>query len=404
MNNTTSTVLVVDDETSIRESFKLIFTGRYNLVQAASGEGAVKQIVDHSVDVAYLDIRMPGMDGIETLKRLKEISPQTQVVMVTAVNYVQRASEAVKLGAFNYVVKPFDVNFLLDLTEKLIIRKGMLSVFGGIRSECPSPFIRGMGKVEKIAASNDWVLITGEPGVEKEWLARFIHQQSKEVKPFMVFNVNGKSAGFIESKLFGQVGGETVADIRREPGLVEEAGTIFIDNIDLLPKRLQNKLVEVTARLIGGTSEKEITFENGLKSKLLQMINIPSLRERAAGISEIIDYFFNKSKALHGGIVKEISKEAKDLFMSYSWPGNVEELSVTIDKLVLVGENPVINIDDLPLHLLISSADVIALPFEEVFTDFEKRFIKQLIEKNDGDLLKTAQMLGIQPYILETKI
>jgi len=134
------------------------------------------------------------------------------------------------------------------------------------------------------------------------------------------------------------------------------------------------------------------------------MINIPSLRERAAGISEIIDYFFNKSKALHGGIVKEISKEAKDLFMSYSWPGNVEELSVTIDKLVLVGENPVINIDDLPLHLLISSADVIALPFEEVFTDFEKRFIKQLIEKNDGDLLKTAQMLGIQPYILETKI
>ncbi|OGC16282.1 hypothetical protein A3J90_01075 [candidate division WOR-1 bacterium RIFOXYC2_FULL_37_10] len=404
MNNTTSTVLVVDDETSIRESFKLIFTGRYNLVQAASGEGAVKQIVDHSVDVAYLDIRMPGMDGIETLKRLKEISPQTQVVMVTAVNDVQRASEAVKLGAFNYVVKPFDVNFLLDLTEKLIIRKGMLSVFGGIRSECPSPFIRGMGKVEKIAASNDWVLITGEPGVEKEWLARFIHQQSKEVKPFMVFNVNGKSAGFIESKLFGQVGGETVADIRREPGLVEEAGTIFIDNIDLLPKRLQNKLVEVTARLIGGTSEKEITFENGLKSKLLQMINIPSLRERAAGISEIIDYFFNKSKALHGGIVKEISKEAKDLFMSYSWPGNVEELSVTIDKLVLVGENPVINIDDLPLHLLISSADVIALPFEEVFTDFEKRFIKQLIEKNDGDLLKTAQMLGIQPYILETKI
>ncbi|OGC41440.1 hypothetical protein A2526_04825 [candidate division WOR-1 bacterium RIFOXYD2_FULL_36_8] len=403
-----STILVVDDETSIRESFKLIFSDKYHLLQAASGEGAIKQIADHSVDVAYLDIRMPGMDGIETLKRLKELSPQTQVVMVTAVNDVQRASEAIKLGAFNYVVKPFDVDFILGLTKDLLIRKGMLSAFAeGSKYDCLPPFIKGIEKIEEMTLSDDWILISGEPGVEKEWVAHYIHQQSKETKPFIVFEVERKPQSLIEKELFGLVGGNTVADIRREPGITEEAGTIFIDNIEYLPRALQNKIVKIPSRLICGSSvnQQELDIEKSLKDRLLKnIIHIPPLRARAADISVIFDYFFDKALREHVSFVRKISPEARDILTSYSWPGNIEELRVVLDRLVLICQNSVIKPENLPLNILISSSDVHSLPLEEVYSEFETGFIKLLLEKNSNNRLKTSQMLGIQPRVLDTKI
>jgi len=219
--------------------------------------------------------------------------------------------------------------------------------------------------------------------------------------------VERKPQSLIEKELFGLVGGNTVADIRREPGITEEAGTIFIDNIEYLPRALQNKIVKIPSRLICGSSvnQQELDIEKSLKDRLLKnIIHIPPLRARAADISVIFDYFFDKALREHVSFVRKISPEARDILTSYSWPGNIEELRVVLDRLVLICQNSVIKPENLPLNILISSSDVHSLPLEEVYSEFETGFIKLLLEKNSNNRLKTSQMLGIQPRVLDTKI
>ncbi|MBI5700875.1 sigma-54-dependent Fis family transcriptional regulator [Candidatus Saganbacteria bacterium] len=409
-----NSVLVVDDEFSIRESFKLILSPAYEVLQAATGEGALKLTVDNVVDLVYLDIRMPGMDGIETLKRLKEISPQTEVVMVTAVNDVQKASEAIKIGAFDYVVKPFDVEKIQNLTRDILRRKNILASIRGI-GELSVPSLVGrtekinqiMKRIEGISGSFDWALITGEAGVEKEWIARLINDLSPEPKRFAAINCKGRSAAYLNKKLFPGKMGNSTTELSRDGGLINSAQVLFIDNIEYLPQETQEKLLKAPIRLICGAivNLKEINFNNELWQKLSAVqFEIPPLRERAADIPIVIDYFFNESKKNHNSKIKEIFPGALNIFSAYTWPGNIDELQAVIERLVLTVNKPFIEENDLPIHILLSNSVSHTLSLEDAYSEFEKKFIGKILEMNSQDKEKTARALNIKPLVLDSKL
>ena len=408
------TILVVDDEFSIRESFNLILSSNYRVIQAASGEGALKQATDFKIDLAYLDIRMPGMDGIETLQRLKEISPASEVVMVTAVNDVQKAAHAIKLGAHDYLVKPFDVEKILGLTETLLRRKGLLSVLRGISGvELPQLISSSEKMVEiskrigEISKTNNWVLFVAESGVEKLWAAKLIHQQSGEKKPFISLDLKGLPSSAIERRLFGKKEGITTADLRKEVGIAADAGTLFLDNIKHLPDNIQQRILSLPTRVILSTSHNisdlNLTKELGEKISNSTLI-IPPLRERASDIPMLIDYYFDELKKIHSSSAKEMLPAVKDLLSSYNWPGNVDELKAIIERLILILDKPIIEVNDLPLHILISSSSSVTMPLEEIYSGFEGEFIKNVLELNSKDIEKTSRMLHISPQVLEAKI
>lgn len=393
-------ILIVDDEFSIRESFNLILSSAYRVIQAASGEGALKMIADQAVDLAYLDIRMPGLNGIETLKRIKEIAPQTEVIMVTAVNDVQKASEAINLGAYDYVVKPFDVEKILGMTRDILRKKGMRMLTRGITEKEILPpggaaeFSEALAvKINEAAKSTDPVLIAGEAGTEKEWVAAQICGKSSASPEFNSLDAKGKSLNFLESKLFSESKGETTADLKKAAGLMAEPGVLFIDNIECLPEALLNKLAGAKARLVFGTTLADNELRGALFKHALK-IEIMPLRSRPGDIPQIIAHLTEK----------EFSPEALNLLSSYGWPGNMLELASVVEQLALTAGQTAIGKNDLPLAVLLSSSGGKTMPFEEVFTDFEKEFIADLLKANLNDKEKTARMLKISQNVLETKL
>lgn len=397
----TPTILIVDDELSIRDSFSLILSDKYNLIQAASGEVAVEQVKNNSISLVFLDIRMPGMDGIETLKKIKEKSPNTEVIMVTAVNDVQKASEAVKLGAFNYIVKPFDVDKILSLTRETLMRKGILSAIGDLRADDIEPLINWIENLDNIASSKEWLLIIGEPGVEKELVARSIHQKSKILGEFLSLDLKCDDFSFVEKRLFTDESSIFYANT------ASNFGTVFIDNIDLLPPQIQIKLAGSQSRIICGSSMKaeKLILEKELLNKIsATQINIPPLRERITQIPLFVELFMKEAKIKYGSCVKELSQEAKEMLSLYNWPGNVYELKAVIERLALISKTPIIEARDLPFNILMSQQVFHPLSLEESYASFEKEFLSSLLEANYSDRLSTAKMLNVNPHVLEAKL
>lgn len=406
------TILVIDDELSIRESFNLILSGEYRVLQAASGEGALSAVAEHKVELAFLDIRMPGLNGIETLKRLKEISPSTEVVMVTAINDVQKAAEAVKHGAYDYLIKPFDVEKIQKLAADILRRKGLISSTLNVSlSEVPSligasdKILNLSDKIESAAKTSAWVLIKGESGTEKEWVARLISQASGPKGLFVSIDAKGRSYSYLEKKLFGVHGGQTVAGLIKKQGIVDSASVLFIDNAEYLPPDIQEKLITAPMRLICGTSInlQDGEFKKELLKKLSEyQIDLPPLRERASDISLLLEHFLKEAKNKYNGSVKEIKQPVKDILSAYSWPGNVLELQAFVERAVITCNSASIDTKDLPINILLSVSH--PLPLEEQYDEFEKVVIDRLLSENAGDQEKTARILGIHPQVLSSKL
>jgi len=422
-------ILVVDDELSIRESFSLILGKEFKVITAASGEAALKRIIGEKVDLVYLDIRMPGMNGIETLKRIKEIDNGVEVTMVTAVNDVESAGAAIKLGAKDYVVKPFDVEDILKRTRSIVIKAQTKAIKppGGEELIGNSRQILNVKKsIEKLAQKDSHFLIKGEKGLEAEQIAAIISSESE--KQLQILNV---SADFKSSVLFGLEKGSFTQEFGKEIGILEEAsgGILFIRNIELLPKDAQSKLgqalsnnefsregsmatIHVDARVIAETSAdlaelvKEGKFDEELCKILSEtVIELPPLKQRQSDIPALINHYLEIFCDLYNKRIKA-SNETLDILASYSWPGNLIELSNTMEAIVLTLGKEKLEPDDLALDILIKSPAA-GRPYttlENIEGKFESSHILNVYKKSGENKEKASAMLGIHQKTLESKL
>ena len=395
------TVLVVDDELSIRESFNLILSDHYRVLTAATGEAGIKYAADESVDLIYLDIRMPGLNGLETLRRIKEIKPEQEVIMVTAVNDLTKASEAIKSGARDYLVKPFDVEKILKMTADLVRRKSLKEETRKVALQATAPDLAGKSsKIEaarqRLKSCRGWALIVSPEGCEREAAARVAAAE------LMALDLALIPQGAQEGRLFGTSEGGTVADIVAQEGLIERAGTLFLDHIELLDPLLQKKLLHSNVRLIGGTSLnlKETQFDRELYDKLSEvMVELPPLSERAGDIPQLLEYFLETANSKYFRRVK-LSPSVLETLSAYDYPGNVAELNNLVELMVLSSASE--EIADLPLNLILATGGV--APLEDLYASYEKKLLGEVLGIAGGDKIKAAQLLGISSQVLETKI
>ncbi len=435
-------VLVVDDEAGMCHILKRMLTDEgYTVVTATSGEKALKVIDEDSFDVAMLDIRMPGMDGLELLDHIKQESPETSVIMMTAYGTIETAVSAMKRGAYEYISKPFNNDEVLHIIGNAMERKRLVdrtNYLAQILEERDR--LAGMvGKsqsmqdlfrlIEKVAPTDSTVLILGESGTGKELVARAIHEHSqRKEEKFMAINCGALPRELIESELFGHEKGAFSGAHQRKIGLFEAAdnGTLFLDEIGDLPMELQVKILRVLeqqeVRKIGSVKSQEIDvrviaatnrdlkedinagkFREDLFYRLSIMdIQLPPLRERNEDIPLLAENFITKFNQKMNKSVEGITPEAIKILMEYHWPGNVRELENTIQRCMILRESGMIDADDLPKTLLPPAKDEPSfflnpnhLSFQKAREAFEHRYLDELLRLNEGNVTKSALMAGI---------
>ncbi len=441
-------ILIVDDEESIRESFSLILQDDYELISVSTGEAALKKAVDHKIDLVFLDIRMPGMDGMETLQRLKKIDPSVEVIMVTAVNDVQKAGESVKIGANNYIVKPFDVSQIISMAKALTRGKQLLASASRIREEslsAPSfPELAGLSKalqamMEKaleLADSELPILILGEPGTEKETVAYTIHSSgARKGSRFGVLDLpKGLNEIDIYKKIFGSGKGTFVYDLDKSSGMLERfaGGTLLINNIENATESLIKALAEAsekkTARRHGSSQDIPVdirfifsssdnvsssgeTPENPALERLFsKSLLIPPLRSRREDIQDICQELVLQLGKSLGRKTKELSLDAQEILSSYPWPGNYNELHGVLKKAIASSGNEVLTTQDLPFSLLMWSPafsyieEAYGSSLDSLNSLFEKEFILKILKKCNFEIQTAAKVLNMNKNILISKI
>jgi two-component system, NtrC family, response regulator AtoC len=445
-----NTILIVDDELAIRESLRMILKRRYDLMLAASGEEALTVLESKPPDLILLDIIMPGIDGMETLRRIKEKNPKQQVVMITATKTVKTAVEAMKLGAFDYLTKPFDVNEITHVVDEALKKEDDRR----FKIICDKANIIGKSKVmqiifdiiQHVADRKTTVLISGESGTGKELVARAIHFNGpRRDKPFVAINCAAIPETLIESELFGHEKGAFTNAYERRIGHFElsHSGTLFLDEITELSLYTQAKIlrflqekefirvggakpISVDTRLITATNRNldEALKEKKIREDFYYRINIvpivlPPLRERREDIPLLVDYFLKKITEQEGRESLEITEGAMEIFKNYDWPGNVREMENLIERLVALSQDTRITPETIPLHICQNNGPLVTdkyndtynrdvlngrMTLEEAESEFNRDIILNALEKSDYVQSKAAKMLGITRRILKYKM
>ncbi|MBI2215708.1 MAG: sigma-54-dependent Fis family transcriptional regulator [Candidatus Rokubacteria bacterium] len=442
-------ILVVDDDAGLRESFRLILDDEYEVIEAPDGPTALGTLRSAQVDLVLLDIRLPHMDGIQVLERIKGIDDSVQVILVTAVKTVRTAVAAMKLGAFDYLTKPFDEEELFAVIRRALERRSLEREVQYLRSELDqrdgaAQHIIGehaeMQKLAKVIAqtarTTTTVLITGESGTGKELVARAIHRQGpRRDKPFVAVNPAAISESLMESELFGHEKGAFTGARQRKIGRFEMAhgGTLFLDEIGTLKHELQAKLLRVIqereiervgsmhtikldVRFIAATNVDlkqavaQGTFREDLYYRLnVVPIHVPPLRERREDIPVLVDHFVDRYSRRFGRPVTGVSPEALGVMRDYPWPGNVRELQNVIERLVGLADGPVIGVDDLPFDLMFPDCraklkDVENLPLKEATEEFERQIILRVLERVGWNQSEASRILGVHRNSLKVKL
>ncbi len=427
-------ILVVDDEKSQREILEMILSGEgYDVTTASSGEAAMKFVADRKFDLVLTDLKMTGMSGLDLLKELTDFDKSIIVLLLTAHGTVDSAVDALRLGAFDYLQKPYDREKLLDTISRALTK--LTTLDAEIISDSPE-----MDKVKKlilkVARSNSTVLIRGESGTGKELIARAIHTNSlRSSEIFQAVNCAAINENLLESELFGHEKGSFTGAVGEKKGLFEVAdgGTLFLDEIGELDISLQAKILralqEKQIRRVGGTKEmntdvrvvaatnrdllkmsQEGRFREDLYYRLnVLSIELPALRERRSDIPVLMAYFLKKHTRDTKRDVK-INAEARRLLENYSYPGNVRQLESAIERATLLCENDTITIEDLPPEMTqelkpASADELFILPPEGVnFEDVERSLIMQAMERTDNNITKSAKMLGLTFRTLQYRL
>ncbi|MDZ7347050.1 MAG: sigma-54 dependent transcriptional regulator, partial [candidate division KSB1 bacterium] len=382
-------ILIVDDDKNICKMIEasLRKERKYEVSTALSGEACLKLIKEDLPDLVLLDIQMPGIDGIETLKRIKEEEPRLPVIMMTAHGTIERAVNSMKLGAYDFLTKPFARERLLVTVQNALLNSSLQKEVSELRSELKNKYgfhnIIGQSgimqdvfrAVEKVVNSNVTVLIQGESGTGKELIARAIHFHSKTRanKPFVAVNCSALPESLLESELFGHEKGSFTGASGRRIGKFEQAdgGTIFLDEIGLMTPATQskilrilqerefervggNELIKVNVRVISATNkdlEEEMKAGNFREDLYYRIsvfpIKLPPLRERKEDIPLLAAHFLKKFNEQEGKHIEGISPDALELLMAYNWPGNVRELENAMERAVVLANGDEITAKDL---------------------------------------------------------
>jgi DNA-binding NtrC family response regulator len=444
-------VLIVDDEVGTRESIKMILKHDYEVFLAKDAEEAFLQIKEHSPDVVLLDIILPDIDGLKVLEKIKESDPDMIVIMITATKTVKTAVEAMKLGAYDYVTKPFDIDELRLIISRSLSTQALEKEVKYLRKEIDKSFgfgnIIGKSKamenifkvVRQIADSKSTVLIMGESGTGKELISRAVHYNSNRKNyPFVTINCAAIPETLIESELFGHERGAFTNAIEKKLGRFEIAqqGTLFLDEIGELSLSTQAKIlrfleekefnrvggsktIKVDVRLITATNRdlNQLLKKGEFREDLYYRINvvpivIPPLRERKEDIPLFLEHFIKKFNAENNKNIKGLSKEALELMMNYDWPGNVRELENLIERIIVLTSNEYIQHNELPFSLInipkinglkesVLNGKVSFLEAEE---EFEKGIILDALKRANYVQSHAAEMLRISRRILKYKM
>ena len=434
-------ILIVDDETIVRESLGSWFREEgYSVDVAASAREALEKLTINAWDIFLLDIRMPGMDGLELQRKIKESHPDSTIIIMTAYASVETAVEAMKQGAYDYIVKPFDPDDLEHLVRNAIERKHLVSENIQLRSKIDemslfhevvgkSPAMRRvLEQVAVVATSDTTALIRGESGTGKELIARAIHANSlRRYLPIVVVNCGALSEGILESELFGHEKGAFTGAHYRRKGKFEMAdgGTLFLDEIgdislktqvDLLRVLEEKKItrvggnaqISVDFRLIAATNKnlEAMSAEGKFREDLYYRVNvfsiaIPPLRERREDIPALAEHFLKRFAQSMNKPVTGIAPETRELMRGFDWPGNVRELQNAVERAVLVSKTKEIQPGDLPLQ--VSDTRGIA-PNGKSLSDVERHHVKNVLEETGWNVYQAARLLEIDRVTLYNKI
>jgi two-component system response regulator HydG len=437
-------ILVVDDEDATRRlCCDVANEAGYKASAVPTTEAALEILDEEPVDIVLTDLRVPQLGGIELLKRIREHYAETAVIVLTQYGTIDTAVEATRLGAADYVTKPFRIDDLRSKLKRLVrslemdnenrvLREQLRTHrdFGGLIG-----FSQKMQRVykliEKVSKHNYPVLVLGESGTGKELVARSIHYMgSRQNKPFVPVDCSALTPTLIESELFGYVKGAFTGAVQNKQGLLEAAdsGSLFLDEIGDLPIDLQAKLlralqereikpvgsterVTISARVIAATNRdlegavRSGSFRQDLFFRLnVVQINLPPLRERKTDIPLLVNAFLEKFTQI-GTCIHTISSDAMARLIAYDWPGNVRELENAIERAVALSSGPILQIADLPSNLHFGSSDRFPekdemMPLEEL----ERRAILRALRESGGDKLAAARMLGIGKTTLYRKL
>ena len=426
-------ILVVDDEKNQREILETILSGEgYDVTTASSGEAAMKFVADRHFDLVLTDLKMTGMSGLELLKELTDFDKSIIVILLTAHGTIDSAVDALRLGAFEYLQKPYDSEKLLETVSRAL--KKLTTLDAEIISVSPE-----MDKVKKlilkIAKSNSTVLIRGESGTGKELIARSIHTNSlRSSEAFQAVNCAAINENLLESELFGHEKGSFTGAIADKKGLFEIAhnGTLFLDEIGELDISLQAKIlralqekqirrvggirdIDVDVRVVAATNRdllhmvEEKRFREDLYYRLnVLSIELPALRERRTDIPVLIDYFVKKHTRNTTRKIT-ITADARRLLEDYAYPGNVRQLESALERSILLCENDTVTLDDMPPEMKqttsAASGDLFKLPPEGVnFEDVERSLIMQAMDRTDNNITKSAKLLGLTFRTLQYRL
>ena len=432
-------ILVVDDELSIRESLSgWLQQDGYEVESAADGPAALAKAQETHYDIMLLDVKMPRMDGITVLKTLRESNTDTAVVVMTAHGAIQDAVEAMKLGAHDYLLKPFDLEEMSLIIEKLVQvqtlamenlilkdRVATISRFENLVGQSP-PMLQLFETIVDVAQSDATVLLTGETGTGKELVARSIHSQSPRCYgPFIAINCGAFTEHLLESELFGHEKGAFTDASYTKKGRLEMAhgGTLFLDEVGDISIKMQIDLLRVLETReftrVGGTvplhsdfrviaathqdlqeSISKKTFRQDLFYRLNVIhLQVPPLRERPEDIPLLAQYFLRRYATETNKKMDSILPEAMEAMRRYSWPGNVRELENALERAVVVGKGRQLKPTDLPF-VVGAEEEVAGLSLEDV----ERRYIAQVLASAKGHISNAAKVLRINRTTLYHKI
>jgi two-component system response regulator HydG len=440
------TVLIVDDEPGNVESLSRIFQREgYNVLTATHGREGLDLVRQHPIDVVLCDIMMPQMDGLSLLKAIKAISAHTEVITMTAYGSIERAVEAIKQGAYDFITKPLKRRDILKLVEKALDRSSLLQENQHLRQrlqdieETPlivgqSPALRRTMDIVKQAAPTDaTVLIQGESGTGKELIARELHRLShRGHQKFVALNCAAFPETLLDSELFGYEKGAFTGANNAKPGRFELAhgGTLFLDEIgEIVPsvqvkllRVLQNRRIErlggtlstpIDIRLIAATNKnlrqevKQGRFREDLYYRLHVIeIHIPPLRERPDDIPLLAQHFLDKYAQKNRKPLLHLEKETIEILKQYAWPGNVRQLENVIERAVVLAPSTHIKPSDLPteVHQTNTDGNYFIIPFGTPLDEIERHVISETLRRTDGDKKLTAQLLGVATRTIYRKI
>jgi len=438
-------VLVVDDEPVVRKGISRALANRnIQSMEASNGKEALARLNTHVFDLVLLDIKMEDMDGVEVLKQIRHENPETSVIMITGYPTIATAVHCTKLGALDYLTKPFSLDDL-DAALSKVHRKnaenrGASTAHIGIKQISPKHLIVGQSppmkklfyKIQKVAPTESSVLISGESGTGKELVARAIHANSnRKDRKFVAVDCSALVETLLESELFGHVKGSFTGAHQTKHGLFELAnhGTFFFDEIANLSLKIQAKLlrviqerefmkvgdqhrIQLDVRIIAASNTPLIeaiangTFREDLFYRLSVVpLELPPLRQRKEDIPLLIEHFLEKLSHKMKKPPPEISHEAVGLLKQYPWPGNIRELEHAIERILILEDTDIIQEKNLPAYIIRQQGDLRIFPEDPItLVELEKKYIAFVLKKAKGKKIEAARILGINRKTLSAKI